>query len=184
MKEEVGRGLPHHSVHPHTTFAADPVRIRCVAAGALTTEEQVRLRACAAMHLATQRLVRPTVKLFELLHAQPMIAHTTACRRPCAETIIPCHRFTSRECLQRPQFQPRSRYDIFVVLSIPTQQICRIRVRAETQEVRKSSLTSPDFNKFLRFLILTMLFCNFHNYPTPPTRSISWKTFRQPPSKR
>jgi hypothetical protein len=182
MKEDVGRGLPHHSVH--AAFAADPVRIRCVAAGALATEEQVRFRACAAMHLATQRLVRPTVKLFELLHAQPMIAHTTACRRQCAETIILCHRFTPRECLQRPQFQPGSRYDIFVVLSIPVQQICRLHERAETQEVQTSPLTSPNFNKFLRFLILTTLFCNFHNHPTPPTRSISWKTFRQPPSKR
>jgi uncharacterized membrane protein YuzA (DUF378 family) len=45
------------------------------------------------------------------------------------------------------------------------QQICRIPTGAKTQAAHKSSLTPTDFNKFLRFLILTMLFCNFHNHP-------------------
>jgi hypothetical protein len=74
------------------------------------------------MYRILKLLVGGITKFLQLLHAQLMVADTTHGRRRCTQTLETGHdgRFPEDD---RKTFPPPTAYDIFVVLSIPPNNI-------------------------------------------------------------
>jgi hypothetical protein len=87
----------------------------------------MRFPAVPAVRLTLQILVRSSVKLFQIPRAYVMITHATLRGGETSQLFPPDHWFPpSNIRMKFTVFPPKKGYDIFVVLSRPTQQICRL----------------------------------------------------------
>jgi hypothetical protein len=87
----------------------------------------MRFPAVPAVRLTLQILVRPSVKLLQIPRAHAMITHATLRGGETSQLFPPDHWFPpSNIRMKFTVFPPGREYDIFVVLSRPAQQICRL----------------------------------------------------------